>query len=123
MECDVGEYAGTDGVHDVIGDAVRVHPTRLMSHIGDEDDHRREEAYDLQHHQSRSSTNLTISSTARSSGPSIEQPLAQRCPPPPNLSAMQSTSTRPLLRRLTRKRPSGSSRKKSAVSMPSIPSA
>ncbi len=40
--------------------------------------------------------------TAMESGPSIEQPLAHSCPPPPKPSAILATLSAPLLRRLTR---------------------
>ena len=45
-----------------------------------------------------------------------EHPLAHWCPPPPNCAAILATSTSPLLRKLTRYRPSVSSRKKMATS-------
>src|SRR5208282_3448381 len=57
-----------------------------------------------------------IRAMAPDRGPSREQPLAQAWPPPPNSSATAATSSCPLLRRLTRNRPSGSSRKNIATS-------
>ena len=54
--------------------------------------------------------------TATDKGPSSEQPLAHLWPPPPKRSATVATFNWPLLRRLTRKRPSGSSRKNAATS-------
>src|SRR2546423_3717891 len=53
--------------------------------------------------------------TATPIGPSSEKPLAHLWPPPPKCSATAETLTSPLLRRLTRQRPSGNSRKKMAT--------
>src|SRR5436305_4230942 len=44
----------------------------------------------------------SMRATANASGPSIEQPLAHWCPPPPKPSAISATLSFPLLRRLTR---------------------
>src|ERR1700681_4372221 len=56
--------------------------------------------------------------TASASGPATEQPLAHSWPPPPKLSATCATFSLPLLRRLTRYRPSGNSRRNAATSTP-----
>jgi hypothetical protein len=44
----------------------------------------------------------SMRATAIESGPSIEQPLAHSCPPPPKSSAISATLSLPLLRKLTR---------------------
>src|SRR6267378_8011436 len=129
MQGYVSENSGADCIEDVVKRRPRIHPSHPVSAVSQKNHQRRQQRRDLPCHcdvhgfyyavycrEAPGRSWERISLTAAWSGPLTAQPLAHSWPPPPKRSASLATFTFPLLRRLTRKRPSGSSRKNTATS-------